>query len=87
MMITIQWKDGNEWKPFNLADINHMSRNHAINLFSNPPSVRAKQGDTRFTNRQTIKAQYEAKGQKCLLFSDLQPSALPLDEVGFCSQD
>ena len=82
MQIDIQWKDGTEWKAFDTSEIYHMPRTHAINLFSNSLAVRSRQGDTRITNRQEIKKQYEAKGVECLMFSDLRPSNRPLLEVG-----
>jgi len=83
MDITIKWKSGNKWEQFDLSEINHMSRTHAINLFSGNLQVIAKQGDTYIVNREELKAQYAKKGSKVLLFSELQPSQEKFGVVGF----
>lgn len=83
MEIAIQWNAKGMWYAFNLEEIAHMSRNHAIALFSNPPSVRAKQGNMRITNRESIRDQYLSKNQPCKLFSELAPDDRPLQVCGF----
>ena len=82
MNIAVKWRDGNKWKLFNLEEINHMPRDHAIRLFSGNIQVVAKQDETYIVNRQSLKDDYTAKNQKCLLFSELQPNSGTLAEVG-----
>jgi hypothetical protein len=81
-LISVKWKSGSKWLPFQLSDILHMSRDHAIALFSNPPIVVAKDGETYITNRESIRDDYKKQNKPCILFSDLQPSTMPLEEVG-----
>jgi len=42
MDLKIWWKDGEEKKVFSVDDVLHMSRTHAINLFSGTISVMAQ---------------------------------------------
>ncbi len=87
--LKIKWQDIGQdigqkpWIPFNLSDINHMSRTHAINLFSNKTPVIAKQGDAFIVNTGSLHNDYKRKGKKVMLFSELEPSDKMLSSVGF----
>ena len=81
-LIVIKWKDGEKWKIFPVADILHMSRNHAIALFQNKIDVVAKQGEQYIVNTQARYNQYKANKKAVTLFSELQPSEETLSTVG-----
>lgn len=81
--ISITWKDRGKWVMFDVSDINHLSRNHAINLFSFKIPVIAKQDKTYIVNNDQLYEQYQRKGTPVKLFSELQPSEDPLQKVGF----
>lgn len=83
MEISIKWRNGSKWEHFDLSEINHMSRTHAINLFSGNIQVVAKQDDTYIVNREELKTKYAKKGSKVLLFSELQHSQEKFGEQGF----
>jgi len=85
MEVTVKWRDGKIWREFDLSEINHMPRDHAINLFSRNIQVIAKQGDTYIVNREELKAQYAKKGSKVKLFSELDKSDCLFGKVGFFS--
>lgn len=84
MDTSIKWRntDG-KWQDFDLRDIGHMPRNHALNLFKNSTPVIAKEGDSYLTNNDGILSQYKSQNKKIMLFKDCQLSEKRFDEVGF----
>lgn len=84
MDLKITWKAGeNDWREFDVSDINHLSRSHAIHLFSLGIPVIAKCNGVYFVNRESLAASYRAKGQRVKLFSDLAPDERALEICGF----
>lgn len=81
--ISITWKNGNKWPLFDVSDIAHLSRSHAIHLFSRKISVVAKQGTTYIVNSDKLYDDYHTKGKRVVLFTSLQPNESSLDSVGF----
>jgi len=84
MDIVIKWQDkeGN-WQPFDVNDILHMSRNHAIALFSQGTGVIIKQGDSSYiVNRVDLLDQYKRQGKSVKLLSQCEGSDKTLEEVG-----
>lgn len=69
--------------PFDLSDISHMSRNHAIALFSHAIPVIAKQGETYIVNNLTLFNQYQKNKKSVRLFTDLVTDENALSKVGF----
>ena len=69
--------------PFDLSDISHMSRNHAIALFSHAIPVIAKQGETYIVNSLSLFEQYQGRKKPVKLFSDLIADENALSKVGF----
>jgi hypothetical protein len=85
--IKINWQDkAGKWHPFDLGDINHMPRNHALRLFSNSTPVVAKEGDQYITNSQTIYDQYRQSNKPVRMFSDIHPSEKKLAICGFLGE-
>ena len=84
MNIKIKWRDKNgTWQPFDVRDIEHMPRNHSLNLFLNSTAIIAKDGDVYLTNNKAVFDDYKAKGKVIQYFKDCVHSDLPLEEVGF----
>lgn len=71
------------WQNFDLRDIAHMSRNHALRLFSQGVPVRINENGTYLVNREDIKKDYITMGKKAVLIADCQPSEKPVNVVGF----
>jgi hypothetical protein len=83
-MLIIKWKDTNgKWNDFYLDDILHMSRTHAINLFSMGIPVVIKQDDQYIVNKVDLFADYKKSRKQVIMLSDCKPSSEPLAEVGF----
>ena len=83
----IKWKNGNGvWEIFPLADILHLSRNHAIGLFSGKIAVVAKEQDTYIVNSVETQRKYLSQKKKCLLFANLPRSEELLGRVGFTGE-
>ena len=82
-MIAINWyKDG--WHVFPLESINHMSRNHAINLFGSAATpVVIKQDAVYFVNKPDLLSKYRNSKKRVTLISDCGRSDKRLSEVGF----
>ena len=83
MDIKIMWRNGTKWLDFDYPDIAHLSRNHAINLFSFKTPVLIKAGDTYISNDKAVRAQYHKRGDKIIALDTLARSESPLSEVGF----
>lgn len=84
MGITIKWKDGDgKYQLFDNTEINHMSRDHAINLFSGGIPVIASENGTYITNSKTLAGQYQAQGKRVMMFADLVKSGEKFGRVGF----
>jgi alpha-glucosidase (family GH31 glycosyl hydrolase) len=83
MDITIKYKDNGKWLDFNIGDINHMSRNHAMNLFAGKIPVIVKEGTTIISNDKDTRHLYHKKRMKVMKFTDCILSMRPLCEVGF----
>lgn len=83
MIEWIKWEDDGKWVLFLIDDINHMSRNHALNLFAGKIPVIAKEGDTYISNDKKARHSYHKSGKKVMKFTDCVPSRQPLKFVGF----
>ena len=81
--VSVTWKDKGKWVPFDLADINHLSRDHAINLFSYKIPVVARHGNYYIVNNMDLFSRYDKNKKQVKLFSALTPSSEPLRRVGF----
>jgi len=83
MDIVIKWQDkeGN-WQPFDVSDILHMSRDHAIALFSQGTPVIIKQDDSYIVNKVDLLDQYKRQGKSVKLLSQCECSDKILEEVG-----
>lgn len=71
------------WHPFDMADINHRSRDYSINLFGNGTPVVIKQEGEYIVNSDALLSQYKRRGATVRLLSDCQPSGKAISEVGF----
>lgn len=92
-MIEIKWRQDRDfttreplpkpvWHEFDLSDINHMSRTHAINLFRNSTPVVIKQGDICIVNTPELLKQYRKNGRHVMEISELVQDDGRLDQVG-----
>lgn len=82
MDITINWQKDNKWIDFDMDSINHLPRNHAIDLFSGKIPVIAKQGDDYIVNTMDLLNRYKSNKKSVVLFESLERSEKPLSEVG-----
>ena len=83
MEITLKWRDGQKWHDIDPGTVEHMSRTHALSLFSGKLAVIAKQDSEYFVNGEALRDQYRKQGRKVRLFSECAPSDRPLRDVGF----
>ena len=83
----IKWKDSDgKYQLFDNTEINHMSRDHAISLFSGGIPVIAAEGGTFITNDIPLAASYRGQKKKVVMFKDLQPSGKTFGSVGFLGE-
>ena len=84
MSTSIKWRDNEgNWQNFDLSDIEHMSRNHALFLFSGTVPVIAKVDNDYLTNNEGLLSQYRSQKKKIKLFSDCERSESMFSRVGF----
>jgi hypothetical protein len=84
MDITAKWKDNKGvWQDFDLIQIGHQSRNHAIALFKRKLPVVALENGVYITNNKETQKKYLDQGKQCKLFSEMQSSEKTLKSVGF----
>lgn len=84
MQIKIKWQNTEgEWKEFDVADIWHMSRTHAINLFSHKVPVIAKHDETYIVNTKLLFKQYQHNKKQVKMFDELVPDERALCVMGF----
>lgn len=80
----IKWQAApGAWVTFDMADINHMPRNHGISLFSNETPVIIKEDDNYIVNTPDLLAQYQRAGRSVKLLSECTPSTESIERVGF----
>ena len=82
-MITAKYKTPEGWIDFDFSSVNHMSRNHVINLFSNSIQVVANEGDMRIVNSESLLSQYKRQKKKVMLITDCNPSEKKFVDIGF----
>ena len=86
-LISIKWRNAeNKWEIFPLTDILHLSRNHAIDLFSGKIAVVAKEAETYMVNSEETQRKYISQGKPCQLFSELIRSEEKLQSIGFTGE-
>ena len=83
MIDWIKYQEAGEWKLFPIETILHMSRTHAINLFSGKIPVVAKEGEMYISNDSETRRLYHRSRLKITKFSELQPSDRILKSIGF----
>ena len=83
-MLIIRWKDsGGKWQDFNVLDILHLPRNHALALFRQGTAVVIKQDNLYIVNKADLYADYQKARKNVIMFSKCSPSEEILAEVGF----
>lgn len=84
MELTIKWKDkAGEWQTFDISDIMHQSRSHALSLFNQGTAVIIKQDDDYIVNKQELYDRYLADGKKVRMIAHCKASDKPIRDVGF----
>ena len=88
MIIQIKWKNtGEEWKNariFDVKDILHKPRNHAIDLFNRSTKFVIKQGsDIVISNDKELRHQYHKKRFRVFTLDEIERSEEVLSKVGF----
>ncbi len=88
MNIQIKWRNaGEEWKDarvFDVQDILHKSRNHAIYLFNRSIPFVIKQGsDIVISNDKELRHQYHKKRFRVFTLDQIERSEEILSKVGF----
>jgi len=82
-MLIMKWQDQGTWKDFDCNDINHMSRTHAINLFSNGIPVIIKEGTNYIVNKVDLFQRYKNERKSVTMLSECIPSDKIICDVGF----
>lgn len=70
------------WNNFDISDIMHMPRNHALRLFSNSTPVIARENDTYITNNAAIFDQYKKSKKPVMMFDQIEHSEQLLRHSG-----
>ena len=80
----IWWKNANGEKfIFDNSEINQMSRNHAIDLFSGKVPVLAIENGMNIVNDAATRDKLAGQRKKVMLFSEVERSDAPFGSVGF----
>jgi hypothetical protein len=86
MDTVVKWKDNDgKYQLFDNTEINHMSRDHAISLFSCGIPVIASENGTYITNSKGLADQYRNQGKRVMMFSDMTASSEKFGLIGFLS--
>ena len=83
MDIKIKWLSGGKWALFPVEDILHLSRNHAIALFSRSIPVLIKQDDIYISNDRSVRHTYHKRGIKVIDLAKAERSEGILSDAGF----
>lgn len=71
------------WRKFDVSDILHMPRNHALMLFKTSTPVVIKEGEEYITNSDEIYSQYRKNRKVVHMLDKIQPSEMKLEYCGF----
>lgn len=83
-MIEIKWKLSGGWQDFDTADILHLSRNHALDLFTRNIPIIIRQGDNIIINDTQTRATYHRNPKyKVIALDKVERSDDVLFQVGF----
>lgn len=82
--IKIKWKSGADWVDFPVNDILHLTRDHAIALFTRKIPVIIRQGDNIISNDTATRQMYHKRGGcKVIALDKVTPSSENVGSVGF----